>query len=250
MSADIKLFLHKIRFVLGLIVLLWLIEIFERIMQVDLGMYGILPRTFQGLLGILTAPLIHGDWNHLYANTFSLLGSLVIVTIFYPKVYFHALTSIWIITGIGVWMFARDNFHIGASGVIYGLVSFIFWTGVFKYNPKSIVLALLMLSLFGGMFESIFPNVEQRISWESHLIGGIVGIAVAFVLKNVVETDEEDFRRDPWAHQDKTRRPFLPPDIFLKTKQERYLEWLEAERLRQEEAAAREAYYRSLRSDP
>ncbi len=237
MWRDFRSFLHTIRFPLLLIAFIWAVEIIDRLWDLDIGQFGILPRTFQGLFGIIASPFIHGEWNHIYNNTFSLLATTIILVSFYPRVSAQAFIAIMIGTGLGVWIFARDAYHIGASGVIYGLVSFIFWTGVFKKNPKSIVLSLLVLSIYGGMFEAIFPNVEQDISWESHLAGGIVGVIVAFMLKNVTEEDEARFQHNPWANDDKSTVPFLRADIFEKTKHQRYLEWLEAERIRHEYAA-------------
>jgi len=85
---------------------------------------------------------------------------------------------IYIITGFSVWLFGRSVYHIGASGVVYGLISFIFWSGVFRRNLKSIVLALIVIILYSGYLGGIVPN-KEGISWESHLLGGIVGIVVA-----------------------------------------------------------------------
>jgi membrane associated rhomboid family serine protease len=233
MWKDARAFIHSIRYPLTLILIIWAIEIIDRWLDLDLGRFGILPRTFSGLFGILASPFLHGEWNHILNNTFSLLATTSIIATLYPRVAPQAFIMIMIGTGLGVWLYGREAYHIGASGVIYGLVSFIFWTGIFKKNPKSIMLSLLVLSLYGGMFEAIFPNVAKDISWESHLAGGLVGIAVAFMFKNVEEEDEAIYKVDPWANDDKTLRPFLPPDIFEKTKQQRYYEWVEAERIRQ-----------------
>lgn len=235
MYKDFKEYISTIKYPLLLIVFIWLVEIADRVFMLNLESLGILPRTGSGFLHIVTAPFVHGEWNHLYNNTFSLLATTVIMATFYPRVAFNVFVTLVILTGLGVWLYARDAFHIGASGVIYGLVSFIFWTGIFKKNAKSIVLALLVLSLYAGMFESIFPNVEKDISWESHLAGGIAGILVAFVFKNIVEENELQYNHNPWANDDKSRNYFLPRDSFEKTKQQRYLEYLEAERLRQEQ---------------
>jgi membrane associated rhomboid family serine protease len=233
MWTDIRNFIYAIRYPLLLILIIWIIEIVDRWLALDLGRFGILPRTTEGLFGIIASPFLHGEWNHILNNTFSLLATTSIIATLYPRVAAQSFITITIGTGLGVWLWARDAYHIGASGVIYGLVSFIFWTGLFKKNPKSIMLSLLVLSLYGGMFEAIFPNVAKDISWESHLSGGIVGIIVAFMFKNVVEENEAAYKVNPWADDDKTRQSFLPPDTFDKTKHQRHLEWLEAERLRQ-----------------
>jgi membrane associated rhomboid family serine protease len=235
MWKDLKTYAHTIQWPLILIIFIWVVEIIDRTWQLDLEGLGVLPRDISGLIGIFTSPFVHGEWNHLYNNTFSLFATTVIMATFYRKVAVSAFFWITIGTGIGVWLYGRDAYHIGASGVIYGLVAFIFWTGVFKKNAKSIVLALLVLSLYSGMFEAIFPNVKDDISWESHLSGAIAGIIVAFVLKNVVEEDELAYTNDPWANDDKSQQYFFPRDIFEKTKHQRYLEWLESERIRQEE---------------
>jgi membrane associated rhomboid family serine protease len=235
MYKDLKEYIFTIKYPLLLIAFIWLVEIVDRAFLLDIESLGILPRTGVGFLHIVTAPFVHGEWNHLYNNSFSLLATTAIMATFYPKVAFNVFITIMILTGIGVWLYARDAYHIGASGVIYGLVSYIFWTGIFKKNAKSVVLALLVLSLYAGMFESIFPNVEKDISWESHLAGAIAGIIVAFIFKNVVEEDELQYKNKPWALEDNKRQYFLPRDIFEKTKHQRYLEWLESERLRQEQ---------------
>jgi len=138
---------------------------------------------------------------------------------FYRKVAFSSIFLIYLLTGIGVWAFGRAHvFHIGASGVVYGLVSFVFWTGIFRRNLKSVVLALMVTILYSGYFLGILPN-QEGISWESHLIGGIVGILVAFLFKNSIEIDEH--KEDPWLNEDEKPDYFLPRDIFEKTKEER-----------------------------
>jgi membrane associated rhomboid family serine protease len=234
MGKDIIDFLKKIKYAILFLIIIWIIEISDRFFALDLTSWGILPRTGEGFLNIITAPFIHGEWNHLYNNTFSLGATLVIMIVFYPKVTFNVIVLLILLSGFGVWLYGRDAYHIGASGLVYGLVSFIFWTGVFKKNAKSIVLSLLVLSLYSGMFEAIFPNVESDISWESHLSGSIAGILIAFVFKNVIEEDEKQYKINPWENDKSNRTYFLARDTFEKTKYQRYLEWLEVERLRLE----------------
>ena len=120
-------------------------------------------------------------------------------------------------------MFGREVLHIGASGVIYGLISFIFWNGVFRRNIKSIVLALIILMLYSGMFLGVLPN-QPGISWESHLIGAIVGIIVSFMFRHEVEKDEiPTYQVDVEdAHLlDEEGEYFLDRDTFSKTRNER-----------------------------
>lgn len=184
-----------------------------------LGVFGVFPREMNGLPGILTAPLIHGSFQHLFSNVLTLFTLMVVIMLFYPRVAFSSFFMIYLLTGISVWLLARSVFHIGASGVVYGLISFIFWLGVFRRSLKSIVLALVMIIMYAGYFEGILPN-QPGISWESHLLGGLVGIVVAFLKKSEIEDDEIEKRYD-WEDEEEKKEPFLPPDVFDKTKEER-----------------------------
>lgn len=183
--------------------------------------WGIYPREVYGLAGIVTAPLVHGGWSHLFSNAAPLLVTTTILHFFYKRVALTSFVFIYFITGVFVWLFARPAYHIGASGVVYGLVSFIFWSGVFRRNIKSIILALIVTILYSGYLSGIIP-FKEGISWESHLIGGIVGILVAFLFKGLIEDDE--LKTDPWANDDETAEYYFSRDVFEMTKQERYLQ--------------------------
>lgn len=141
-----------------------------------------------------------------------------------------AFALLYILTGIAVWLFARPVYHIGASGVVYGLVSFIFWSGIFRKQVRSIILALIVTVLYSGMFLGILPN-EDGISWESHLLGAFVGIIVAFIYrKKKASRDEweEQFLRRRRTEEEEMETYFFAPDTFEKTRQERAEEafWL------------------------
>jgi membrane associated rhomboid family serine protease len=142
---------------------------------------------------------------------------MAIIFIFYKRVAVKSFILIYLLTGLAVWLFARSVFHIGASGVVYGLVSFVFWTGVFRRNLKSIVLSLIILVMYSGYFLGIVPG-QEGISWESHLYGGVVGILIAYLFKDRVEADEipETYIDEPEADD-----YFLRRDIFEKTINER-----------------------------
>ena len=150
---------------------------------------------------------------------------------------------IWILTGGAVWLMGNffdnetGNFsHIGASGVVYGLVAFVFWNGVFVKSRESIVLALAVLVLYGGMFAGILPD-QPGISWESHLFGGLIGIFTAYYYKDdlLEEVDRVKKMKEPfnWGEEFNPHsgggKYFLPRDIFEKTKEERRREEMEGE---------------------
>lgn len=192
--------------------------------------YGIFPRELWGARGILTAPLTHGSWAHLISNSAPLLFLSFLLFYFYSRIAVPAFALLYILTGIAVWLFARPVYHIGASGVVYGLVSFIFWSGIFRKQVRSIILALIVTVLYSGMFLGILPN-EDGISWESHLLGAFVGIIVAFIYrKKKASRDEweEQFLRRRRTEEEEMETYFFAPDTFEKTRQERAEEafWL------------------------
>lgn len=214
---------------------IWFIHIIQTVFDLDFGWWGIYPREGFGLRGILFAPVLHAGWEHLASNSVPFLVCATMIIYFFPRVALRAFIVIYFITGFCVWLFARTGvFHIGLSYVVYGLVSFIFWTGIFRRSLRSIILALIIVTLYSGMFTGVLPTTEtlqRNISWESHLIGGIIGIIAAYFYKEEVEHDE--FEAPSVYNESKTA--FLPSDTFDKTKAQRIAEEEERRRLEQEE---------------
>jgi len=212
--------IRLVRFPLLIIAVLFAVKVAEQWFGWSLIYYGIQPREPGTIPGILTAPFVHGDWNHLFSNATGLFAMMFLINTFYPRVAVMTYFFTLIVSGIMVWFFARGNsYHIGASGVVYGLVSFVFFTGLFRKNPKSVVLALIMIVLYSGLVENLFPN-DKKISWESHLSGVIAGFFAAFLFKNIREPDEVIAES---ASDEEERQYFLPRDAFEKTRKER--EW-------------------------
>jgi len=215
---------QQLIFPIGTVVLMWLVKIIEVTKGTKFTRWGIFPRDWDGFIGIFTAPFIHSDWQHLMSNSLPMLMLMGIVMVFYKRVAIPSIIIITILTGFTVWLFARESYHIGASGVVYGLVAFLAWTGIFRRNLKSIILSLVILVMYGGYFHGIVPT-KEGVSWESHLFGGMVGIFTAFLFMNVKEDDEAE-RHDPWANERGRKDFFFSPDTFEMTKEERYLQSL------------------------
>ncbi len=216
-----KKFWSSLRIAIWLVAAVWMIHLFQVVTGMDFGTLGVYPRKEFGLKGILFSPLIHSGWPHLLSNTPPLFVLTLILFFFYRRAAVPSFFSIYFLTGLTVWAFARDNaFHIGASGVIYGLVAFVFWSGIFRRNVKSIVLALVVVVYYSGMFAGIVPT-DEKVSWESHLFGALVGIFVAFWFKNRIDQDEKkpvwSWEQEPEAEKEF----FLERDTFDKTKAER-----------------------------
>ena len=206
--------LRALRFPMLFIVMLWIIHTISFVTGTRLGFLGVLPREWSGVVGIVTAPMIHGEWQHLISNTVPLALLTAVVFLFFRRVAVKVFLLIYLLSGIGVWLFARPyTHHIGASGVVYGLIAFVFWSGVFRRNLRSIVLSLVILVLYSGYFPGIVPG-EEGVSWESHLYGAITGILVAWIFKGKIEEDEVE---EPVSDDDEPERYFLPRDVFEKT---------------------------------
>ena len=143
---------------------------------------GVQPRRMQGLVGILTAPFAHASFEHLMSNTLP-LGLLATLTLYcYPRAARLALPFIWLLSGIGVWLFARDSVHVGASGIVHGLMFFLFVMGLLRRDRLAVVTSLVVFFLYGGMLLSVLPN-EEHVSFEYHLAGAIAGVLAALLLR-------------------------------------------------------------------
>lgn len=205
---------------LQLVGILWIIQGLQWLLHAEWGIFGIYPREMFGLRGVVLAPLIHANFGHLLANTPPLFVLSAMVLFFYRRVAAPAMVMIYLLTGLAVWTFARPVFHIGASGVVYGLVAFVFWNGIFRRNIRAIALALIVVFYYGSMFMGILPG-QDGISWESHLLGGLAGIFTAYWFKNSSEKEEI---REPYSWEKEEQLPpgaFFDPNVFDKTKAER-----------------------------
>jgi len=213
-------FSRSIKFPALIILILWIIQAFQMITQMSLSGLGVYPRHPYGIKGIFTSPFIHSsDVMHLVHNSAPLFVGMSMILFFYRRIAYKAIFIIYLLTGLGVWLFARPVLHIGASGVVYGLISFIFWNGVFRRNMKSIVLALIVVLLYSGMLLGLLPN-QPGISWESHLIGGVVGMMASYLFRHHIEIDEEQSDVSAYVEEEPSEF-FLDRHTFEKAKQDR-----------------------------
>ncbi|WP_436516459.1 rhomboid family intramembrane serine protease [Ekhidna sp. To15] len=158
---------------------MWLVFAIEFYLEVDFGYLGIYPRSLTGLIGVVMAPLIHGNFNHLMSNSIPLIvlgGSLFF---FFPAIALRVFLQAYFFTNMLVWVFGRPFYHIGASGLIYALASFLVFYGLFKRNFKSVIISAIVIFSYGGMAYGLL-SLDDRVSWESHLMGAIVGLVTAY----------------------------------------------------------------------
>lgn len=210
MEYERKRFVASFILPAAFVIFLWAVKGFEWVTNTDLSVYGLQPLKWAGLIGIITAPLLHAGVSHLFANSIPLfvLGGFLIY--FYKSLSVRIFMIIWLATGLWVWVFARSGgIHIGASGIVYGLASFLFFSGIIRREITLMAVTLLVTFLYGGMVWGVFPEFfpNQRISWESHLMGFLIGLILAIYYRNSgpqrkiytwEKEEEEDDDDGPW----------------------------------------------------
>ena len=162
---------------------MWLVKIIEVLFETDFSGFGIYPLTLSGVPGIIFSPFIHEDFNHLFNNTLPLFFLSVALFYFYSEVALKVFLWTFFLTGILVWFGGRQAWHIGASGLVYGLASFLFFSGIIRRYYRLVALSLLVVFLYGQMVWGIFPGVYKNVSWESHMLGFFSGIVLAIIFR-------------------------------------------------------------------
>ncbi len=179
---------HTFFFPVTFVILLWLVKISEIVFHYPLYNFGVYPRQLKGVIGILTAPLIHADFGHLFSNTVPLLVLGSGLFYYYRSFAYRVFFIILLATGFWVWVSARPSYHIGASGVVYGLAAFMFASGLVKKNMSLAAFSLVVVFLYGNLVWGVLPVLPQM-SWESHLFGAVAGVLVAFYYRKQGPSD-------------------------------------------------------------
>jgi membrane associated rhomboid family serine protease len=164
--------------------LMWLVKLIEILFETDFTRFGIFPLKIQGIPGIFLSPFIHSGFSHLFSNTIPLFFLAVALFYFYSEVALSVFAWTYFLTGLLVWIAGRDAWHIGASGVVYGLASFLFFSGIIRRYFRLIALSLLIVFLYGSMVWGLFPGIYKNVSWESHMLGFFSGIVLAVFYRN------------------------------------------------------------------
>ena len=175
--------LNSIFFPIVFLAVLWMVKIFEITMEVEFVSAGVMPRKLSGLQGIVFSPLIHGDWKHLFDNSIPVFLLSFALFYFYRGISFTIFTFIYVVGGMILWIIGRDSYHIGASGIIYGLAAFLFLSGVLRRVTNLMAISLLVVFLYGSLIWGLLP-FDYHVSWEGHLSGAIVGVALAILYRD------------------------------------------------------------------
>jgi len=197
------------------VAILWAVFLIDALFGLRLGRFGLRPGSVPGLVGILFAPLLHGSFQHLLSNSVPLLISLTAVLYLYPASSLRVIPSIWLGSGAIAWLIGRPSLHFGASGLIYGLLAFVFVSGILRRDIRSVSVSLMVGFLYGSMVWGVLP-IRPHMSWEMHLAGALTGVVLAFVFRRwdrvpLLRYDWEDDDSVPeWYPEDPDDR-FDPP---------------------------------------
>jgi membrane associated rhomboid family serine protease len=205
MAEERKRFLYSLVFPAFFLFLLWAVKAFEVSMELSFIEGGIYPRKIGGLKGILFSPLIHADWKHLVDNSMPVLLLSLALFYFYRDIAYKIWLLIYLIGGILLWAVGRPAYHIGASGLIYGLAAFLFLSGVLRRVRSLMAISLLVVFWYGGMVWGLLP-FDFEVSFEAHITGAVAGIILAVVYRDqgpeperalLEEEEEEEERPSP-----------------------------------------------------
>lgn len=184
-DSEFKFYNGVILYPFLLVIVIWVVFFLDIRLHLHAVEYGIFPRTLEGMRGIVLSPFIHGSLRHLYGNTLPLFFLGAALFYFYPKISWKVLLIGYLVSGFFTWCIGRPSYHIGVSGIIYVLSSFIFFKGIFSRYFRLVALSLTVVFFYGSMVWYVFP-IEEEISWEGHLGGFLIGLALAFFLKTPV----------------------------------------------------------------
>lgn len=211
MSIEKKKLLSSVYIPFILLFIMWVVKVVELGFGIRLSWLGVHPMHIDGLPGILFSTFLHGDINHLMANTVSFLVLAVALFYFYRQISLKVLLGIWLLSGMFIWFSGQeDSYHIGASSLIYGLAAFLFVSGAIRKDTRLAALAMVVAFLYGSIVWGVFPDFfpKENISWEGHLGGLLSGVILAFYYKSSGperkkyswEYEEEEYDDDESAY--------------------------------------------------
>lgn len=193
-----------LRITLVFIGILWTVFVLDAAFGLRLGRFGLRPGSVGGLIGILTAPLLHGSFQHLLSNSIPLLVSLTATLYLYPASSVRVIPLLWLGSGTIAWYIGRPSLHFGASGLIYGLLAYVFIGGILRRDMRSVSVSLLVGFLYGSMIWGVLP-IRPNMSWEMHLGGAMMGCLLAILYR---QWDRVPLVRYEWEDDD------APPEWY------------------------------------
>lgn len=202
------------------VVSIWLLYWIEITFSFNFNKYGVFPRTLSGFRGVFLTHFIHSNTNHLFNNSIPLFVLLSSLLYFYKEVAYKVLFFGGFFTGFITWMIARESYHIGASGIVYLLFSFVFFSGMIKKHYRLVALSLMVIFLYGSMIWYVLP-IKEGMSWEGHLSGFLVGVFFATIYRNKgIVKEEYQFNETDFDSFFDENGDFSPPKIEKRVEEE------------------------------
>ncbi len=199
-----------VKLTLGFLAVVWAVFLFEQITQISLSRFGLRPRDSFGLLGLITTPLLHGSLAHISSNSLPLFVGGVAMLFLYPHSSLRALPMIYVGSAALAWTFARPSVHIGASGLVYGMLAYVFVSGILRRDLRSVGVSLMVWFFYGSMIWGVLP-AGRGMSWELHLSGAVFGVVLAFLYR---DWDRPPVKRYDWDDEDDDDDSYAPGETF------------------------------------
>lgn len=206
-------FFRSLLFPLIMLIVMWAVKLIEYYGKVDLSTLGILPQKASGLIGILTAPFIHANFEHLISNSVPFFLLTLALFYFYKGVALRVFLLVYLLDGLCVWISGREAYHIGASGLIYGFASFLFFSGIVRRDSRLAAITLVISFLYGSLVWGIFPDFfpGRDLSFEAHLWGLILGVVFAIYYRK----EGPERKKYSWEVEPEDESPTsLKGDVF------------------------------------
>ena len=208
--------LKTAKFPLIFIIIIWAVKLIELSLETTFVDYGVLPSKLSGIKGIMFSPFIHKDIKHLLNNSIPILILGSSLCFFYKKNYKIIFPLLFFVSGVFLWCLGRMNLHIGASGIVYALASFIFFSGVISKNKNLSALSLIVIFIYGSLFWGLFPT-HQEISWEGHLSGFISGMILSwFYRKDLPKREKYQWEIEEEKEESEKIRREIEKEILIK----------------------------------
>jgi len=198
-----------VRIALTFVAILWLVQLLNSGLDLRPEDFGVRPRQPIGLIGILFAPLVHGDFEHLFANSLPLVVAGTAMLYLYPQSALRVLPAIYFGPGVAVWLFAGGSSHIGASGLVYGLVAYILAAGLIRRDRRAIAASLLISFMYGALVWGVLP-IRIGVSWQTHLAAALIGAGLAIALRHLDVPPRRVYSWEEEQHATGNEREALP----------------------------------------
>ncbi len=205
-----KNFVFAIKLAAVVVGLIWFIFLVDGFFDLGLRQFGLIPRRISGLSGIIMVPLLHANFSHIISNSLPLFVGLAAMLYLYPNSAIKVLPVLYFGTSMLTWVIGRDSLHIGASGLVYGILTYVFVSGLLRRDMRSIGVTLLVYFLYGSMVWGVLP-IREKMSWELHLSGAVLGVILALIYRR---WDRVPVKRYEWEENDEV------PDWYREEEQD------------------------------